>query len=334
MEDERVISPELEDACEERLENSLRPKLLQEYVGQDKVKENLKVYIEAAKKRGEPLDHVLLYGPPGLGKTTLANIISNEMNSNIKITSGPAIEKAGDLAALLTNLSEFDVLFIDEIHRLNKSVEEILYPALEDYTLDIMIGKGPSARSIRLDLPKFTLIGATTRAGSLATPLRDRFGIVNRLELYNTEDLTTIVKRSANILEVNIDNESAVEIAKRSRGTPRIANRLLKRVRDYAAVLGDGNITIKIAKIALNKLEIDDMGLDHIDRKILETMILSYKGRPVGIEAIATTIGEEPDTVEDVYEPYLIQIGFIARTVRGRVPLPAAYEHIGVEFEG
>ncbi len=334
MEDERIISPELEDVSEERLENSLRPKLLQEYVGQDKVKENLKVYIEAAKKRGEPLDHVLLYGPPGLGKTTLANIISNEMNSNIKITSGPAIEKAGDLAALLTNLSEFDVLFIDEIHRLNKSVEEILYPALEDYTLDIMIGKGPSARSIRLDLPKFTLIGATTRAGSLATPLRDRFGIVNRLELYNTEDLTTIVKRSANILEVNIDNESAVEIAKRSRGTPRIANRLLKRVRDYAAVLGDGNITIKIAKIALNKLEIDDMGLDHIDRKILETMILSYKGRPVGIEAIATTIGEEPDTVEDVYEPYLIQIGFIARTVRGRVPLPAAYEHIGVEFEG
>ena len=334
MEDERIISPELEDVSEERLENSLRPKLLQEYVGQDKVKENLKVYIEAAKKRGEPLDHVLLYGPPGLGKTTLANIISNEMNSNIKITSGPAIEKAGDLAALLTNLSEFDVLFIDEIHRLNKSVEEILYPALEDYTLDIMIGKGPSARSIRLDLPKFTLIGATTRAGSLATPLRDRFGIVNRLELYNTEDLTTIVKRSANILEVNIDNESAVEIAKRSRGTPRIANRLLKRVRDYAAVLGDGNITIKIAKIALSKLEVDDMGLDHIDRKILETMIVRYQGRPVGIETIATTIGEEPDTVEDVYEPYLIQIGFIARTVRGRVPLPAAYEHIGVKFEG
>ena len=256
------------------------------------------------------------------------------MNSNIKITSGPAIEKAGDLAALLTNLSEFDVLFIDEIHRLNKSVEEILYPALEDYTLDIMIGKGPSARSIRLDLPKFTLIGATTRAGSLATPLRDRFGIVNRLELYNTEDLTTIVKRSANILEVNIDNESAIEIAKRSRGTPRIANRLLKRVRDYAAVLGDGNITLKITKIALNKLEIDDMGLDHIDRKILETMILRYQGRPVGIDTIATTIGEEPDTVEDVYEPYLIQIGFIARTVRGRIPLPVAYEHIGVKFEG
>ncbi len=334
MDDERIISPEIEDAIEERMENSLRPKLLEEYVGQDKVKENLKVYIEAAKKRGEPLDHVLLYGPPGLGKTTLANIISNEMNSNIKITSGPAIEKPGDLAALLTNLSEFDVLFIDEIHRLNKSVEEILYPALEDYTLDIMIGKGPSARSIRLDLPKFTLIGATTRAGSLATPLRDRFGIVNRLELYNTRDLTTIVKRSAGILEVNIDENSAIEIAKRSRGTPRIANRLLKRVRDYAAVLGNGDITLDITKIALTKLEIDDQGLDNIDRRILETMINRYQGRPVGIETIATTIGEEAETVEDVYEPYLIQIGFIARTVRGRVPLPAAYEHIGVEYDG
>lgn len=334
MDDERIISPEIEDAIEERMENSLRPKLLEEYVGQDKVKENLKVYIEAAKKRGEPLDHVLLYGPPGLGKTTLANIISNEMNSNIKITSGPAIEKPGDLAALLTNLSEFDVLFIDEIHRLNKSVEEILYPALEDYTLDIMIGKGPSARSIRLDLPKFTLIGATTRAGSLATPLRDRFGIVNRLELYNTRDLTTIVKRSAGILEVNIDEDSAIEIAKRSRGTPRIANRLLKRVRDYAAVLGNGDITLDITKIALTKLEIDDQGLDNIDRRILETMINRYQGRPVGIETIATTIGEEAETVEDVYEPYLIQIGFIARTVRGRVPLPAAYEHIGVEYDG
>ncbi len=334
MDDERIISPEIEDAIEERMENSLRPKLLEEYVGQDKVKENLKVYIEAAKKRGEPLDHVLLYGPPGLGKTTLANIISNEMNSNIKITSGPAIEKPGDLAALLTNLSEFDVLFIDEIHRLNKSVEEILYPALEDYTLDIMIGKGPSARSIRLDLPKFTLIGATTRAGSLATPLRDRFGIVNRLELYNTRDLTTIVKRSAGILEVKIDEDSAIEIAKRSRGTPRIANRLLKRVRDYAAVLGNGDITLDITKIALTKLEIDDQGLDNIDRRILETMINRYQGRPVGIETIATTIGEETETVEDVYEPYLIQIGFIARTVRGRVPLPAAYEHIGVEYDG
>lgn len=334
MEEDRLISPEISDISEERLENSLRPKKLEEYIGQDKVKENLKVYIEAAKKRGEPLDHVLLYGPPGLGKTTLSNIISNEMNSNIKITSGPAIEKPGDLAALLTNLSEFDVLFIDEIHRLNKSVEEILYPALEDYTLDIMIGKGPSARSIRLDLPKFTLIGATTKAGSLATPLRDRFGIVNRLELYNTKDLTTIVTRSAGILEVSIDHDSAVEIAKRSRGTPRIANRLLKRVRDYAAVLGNGDITLEITKIALNKLEIDDRGLDDIDRRILETMIVRYQGRPVGIETIATTIGEEADTIEDVYEPYLIQIGFIARTVRGRIPLPAAYEHIGVAYEG
>lgn len=333
MEDERLISPELEDIQEERVENSLRPKTLDEYIGQDKVKNNMKIYIEAAKKRGEPLDHVLLYGPPGLGKTTLANIISNEMNSNIKITSGPAIEKPGDLAALLTNLSEFDVLFIDEIHRLNKSVEEILYPALEDYTLDIMIGKGPSARSIRLDLPKFTLIGATTRAGALATPLRDRFGIIHHLELYGTKDLTTIVKRSASILNLQIDEEAAIEIARRSRGTPRIANRLLRRVRDYAAVLGDGDITLKIAKTALGKLEIDEIGLDDIDRKILETMIIKYNGRPIGIDTIATTIGEEPETVEDVYEPYLIQIGFIARTARGRIPMPIAYKHIGVPYE-
>ena len=334
MNDDRIITPELEDYQEEKFENSLRPKILDEYIGQDKVKENMKIYIEAAKKRGEPLDHVLLYGPPGLGKTTLANIISNEMNSNIKITSGPAIEKPGDLAALLTNLSEFDVLFIDEIHRLSKSVEEILYPALEDYILDIMIGKGPSARSIRLDLPKFTLIGATTKAGSLTTPLRDRFGIVHRLELYGVEDLTTIVKRSAKILGVEIDNESAVEVARRSRGTPRIANRLLKRVRDYATVLGDGRITLKITKTALNKLEIDEMGLDEIDRKILETLIIKYQGRPVGIETIATTIGEEIDTLEDVYEPYLIQIGFVSRTVRGRIALPAAYKHIGVPYDG
>ena len=283
MDEERIINPELEDVKEERLENSLRPKTLDEYIGQDKIKENMKVYIEAAKKRGEPLDHVLLYGPPGLGKTTLSNIISNEMNSNIKITSGPAIEKPGDLAALLTNLSEFDVLFIDEIHRLSKSVEEILYPALEDYTLDIIIGTGPSARSIRLDLPKFTLIGATTKAGSLTTPLRDRFGIVHRLELYSVQDLTKIVKRSANILNVEIEEAAAVEIARRSRGTPRIANRLLKRVRDYAAVLGDGNINLKITKIALNKLEIDELGLDEIDRKLLDTMIVQYAGRPVGI---------------------------------------------------
>ncbi len=332
MEEERIISPELENSNEERLENSLRPKTLDEYIGQDKVKENMKIYIEAAKKRGEPLDHCLFYGPPGLGKTTLSNIISNEMNSNIKITSGPAIEKPGDLAAILTNLSEFDVLFIDEIHRLSKSVEEILYPALEDFTLDIIIGKGPSARSIRLDLPKFTLIGATTKAGALTTPLRDRFGIVHRLELYSPEDLTKIIKRSSGILGVKIDEEAAEEIARRSRGTPRIANRLLKRVRDYATVLGNGEIDKKITKHALNKLEIDELGLDEIDRKILETMIVQYNGKPVGIEALATTIGEEVDTIEDVYEPYLVQIGFIARTVRGRQVLPPAYKHLGYEM--
>ena len=334
MEEERIISPDLENSFEERLENSLRPQTLDEYIGQDKVKENMKIYIEAAKKRGEPLDHCLFYGPPGLGKTTISGIIANEMNSNIKITSGPAIEKPGDLAALLTNLTEFDVLFIDEIHRLSKSVEEILYPALEDFTLDIVIGKGPSAKSIRLDLPKFTLIGATTKAGSLTTPLRDRFGIVHRLELYSVEDLATIVKRSSGILNVEIEEEAAIEIARRSRGTPRIANRLLKRVRDYAMVLGDGDITLKIAKHALNKLEIDDLGLDEIDRKLLETMIVQYGGRPVGIEAIAVTIGEEIDTIEDVYEPYLIQIGFIARTLRGRMVLPPAYKHLGYEYKG
>ncbi|MCI8444156.1 MAG: Holliday junction branch migration DNA helicase RuvB [Clostridia bacterium] len=333
MEEERIINPEIEGTAEERLENSLRPAVLSEYIGQDKVKENMKIYIESAQKRGESLDHCLFYGPPGLGKTTLSNIIANEMHSNLKITSGPAIEKPGDLAALLTNLSEFDVLFIDEIHRLSKSVEEILYPALEDFTLDIVIGKGPSAKSVRLDLPKFTLIGATTKAGSLTTPLRDRFGIVHRLELYSTEDLATIVKRSSRILKIEIQEEAAREIARRSRGTPRIANRLLKRVRDYAIVLGNGDITLKIAKHALNKLEIDELGLDEIDRKILETMIVQYSGRTVGIEALAATVGEELDTIEDVYEPYLIQIGFIARTLRGRKVLPPAYQHMGYEWE-
>ncbi len=331
MEDENLLIPNLQDNEEEKVENTLRPRTLNEYIGQTKVKENMKVYIEAAKKRNEPLDHVLLYGPPGLGKTTLANIIATEMNSNIRITSGPAIEKPGDLAALLTNLTPNDVLFIDEIHRLNRSVEEILYPALEDYNLDIIIGKGPSARSIRLDLPKFTLVAATTRAGSLTTPLRDRFGIVSRLELYDEEQLQDIVQRSADIMNIKIDKLGSLEIAKRSRGTPRIANRLLKRVRDYASVLGDGNITRDIADISLKKLEIDELGLDNIDRKILETIIINYAGGPVGVETLASTIGEEVETIEDVYEPYLMQKNFIGRTPRGRVALPRAHEHLGIE---
>ncbi len=333
MNNEDLTKPELEDEQEEIIENTLRPQSLREYIGQPKVKESMKIYIEAAKKRKEPLDHCLFYGPPGLGKTTISCIIANEMNSKIKITSGPAIEKPGDLAAILTSLNEFDVLFIDEIHRLSKTVEEILYPALEDFALDITIGKGSEAKSIRLKLPKFTLIGATTKAGSLTTPLRDRFGIVQRLDLYSTEDLMKIIKRSSKILKIKIDDLSSMEIAKRSRGTPRIANRLLKRIRDFAIVLSDGKIDLEITKKTLEQLEIDEIGLDETDRRLLKSMIIQYGGRAVGIEALAASLGEEIDTIEDVYEPYLLQIGFIARTPRGRIALSPAYEHLGLNHK-
>lgn len=318
------------DREEDGWQYSLRPKYFNEYIGQREAKDNLNIYIQATKQRGEALDHVLLYGPPGLGKTTLAGIIANELGVNFRITSGPAIEKAGDLAAILTNLDEHDVLFIDEIHRLSRSVEEVLYSAMEDYALDIIIGKGPSARSVRIDLPKFTLVGATTRAGALAAPLRDRFGIVSRLEYYKQEELEFIVTRAADILNIGIEQAGASEIARRSRGTPRIANRLLKRVRDFAQVVGNGVITADIADEALKRLHVDKMGLDRIDRRVLKCIIENYDGGPVGIETIAAAVSEERDTIEDVYEPYLMQLGFLGRTPRGRVATKLAYDHLGI----
>lgn len=330
-EDERIVTSEYTEADVE-IETGLRPHKLEEYIGQKKVKDNLEIYIKAALDRHEALDHVLLYGPPGLGKTTLAGVIANEMGVNIRVTSGPAIEKAGDLAAILTNLSQHDILFIDEIHRLSRTVEEILYPAMEDYALDIIIGKGPSAKSIRLDLPKFTLIGATTRAGNLTAPLRDRFGVVMRLELYTVEELMTIITRSARLLNVEIDPKGAEEIAKRSRGTPRIANRFLKRVRDFAEVKYNGVITKEVADEALLAMEVDSKGLDNIDHKMILTMINNFSGGPVGLDTLAATIGEDSNTIEDVYEPYLLQLGFIARTPKGRIVTRLGYEHFNIPY--
>lgn len=329
-EETRLVSMDEKD--EDTWQYSLRPRYFKEYIGQEKAKENLDIFIQAAKKRQEALDHVLLYGPPGLGKTTLAGIIANELGVNFRITSGPAIERAGDLAALLTNLDERDVLFIDEIHRLSRSVEEVLYSAMEDYALDIVIGKGPSARSVRIDLPKFTLVGATTRAGALAAPLRDRFGVISRLEYYKENELELIITRAAEILDIPIEEAGAREIAKRSRGTPRIANRLLKRVRDVAQIVGEGVITAAIADDALRRLDVDSLGLDRLDRRVLHSIISKFNGGPVGIDTIAASVSEERETIEDVYEPYLLQLGLLARTARGRVATPLAYEHLGLPY--